>query len=58
MTAETIYCTDKQGKPKERFSSAQAARRALARKRKFRGRRWPSAFHCPCGAWHYTAGGA
>ncbi len=51
------YCLSRTaGRPKERFPSERAARRALARKRKFRGRRWPHVYACPsCGGFHLTA---
>jgi hypothetical protein len=44
------------GRPKERFESEKAARRALARKRKFRGHRLPRVYKCDgCHGYHATS---
>ena len=53
MTVTT--CVNAQGYPKETFPSAEAAKRALAHKRRWRKRRWPHIYHCPCGGFHLTA---
>ena len=45
-------------RPKERFVSERAARRAVARKRRFRSRDWPVTYKCPdCKGVHLTSGG-
>jgi hypothetical protein len=52
----TPTCLNKQGHPKERFATEHAAKRALARKHKFRGRRWPHVYLCSCKGYHLTGG--
>jgi len=57
MTVSTPYCLQGNGvAPKKRYSSEQAARRDLARKHRWRSRRFPRTYHCPgCGGFHLTA---
>lgn len=54
--ALTAYCVNTNGQPKERFCSERQARRAVAHKRRFRNRRFPAVYHCPCGGYHLTTG--
>lgn len=57
MTATTYWCRNAEGKPKERFASEHAARVAVARKRRFKGRRFPKLYRCPgCRGVHLTSG--
>ena len=55
----TVYCLAAVGnRPKERFLSERAAKRACAHKRSLRNRRWPRVYKCPCGWFHLTKGGS
>ena len=59
MTVAAVSCVNREGRPKERFETERAARRALADKHRFRNRRWPHLYHCPdCHGFHLTHGDA
>jgi hypothetical protein len=48
-------CSNVAGYRKERFPSERAARKALARKRRFQHRRYPHVYRCPdCSGYHLT----
>ncbi len=47
-------CTNRIGQPKERFSTARAARKALALKWAFHKRRYPRIYKCEAGHYHLT----
>ena len=49
-------CVNATGRPRERFESERAARRALAHKRRMRHSRWPGVYRCECGHYHLTKG--
>jgi len=49
-------CVNAMGRPRERFESQRAARRALAHKRRMRHGRWPRVYRCDCGSFHLMKG--